>query len=206
MKRKIADSLLIASLFIFFVLGIGLIVYPIVTPYSFVTVSKNSNIYDEPIKFTFHWKTEDELQVGKPIILWIEIQGLPYSESNPPSKNIEILFNENELNYYKIDDSLDGKFYSVIDKIKFRSEWDKNIFTSDKFGIRFIIPTDVSVEFCDYNLKGECSLIENVIHPAPHDLALRIENNRIGIGVSLVVAAFSSLVIWSILRPKHNSS
>ena len=67
--------------------------------------------------------------------------------------------------------------------------------------IRFIIPENIHLNFCDSNL-GKCMQVDKIIHPAPHDLAVQIDTNRIGIGISLLVAIFSCIIIWSKIRPE----
>ena len=202
-KKNVADSLLITAIVIFFFLGLWWIVYPTYTPYEAETVTKDSRLYNEPIYLTLHWKTDDEIQVGKMITLWVEIRGLPYNET---SKDIEMQFNEKQLNYFSSDDDVQNNKISQTDRIKFTYNSDQKTFQSELINLRFIIPTDISVELCDYNLQNPCNTIEDIIHPAPYDLASRIETNRISIGVSLVVAAFSSLVVWSRLRPDNADS
>lgn len=54
--------------------------------------------------------------------------------------------------------------------------------------------------FCDYNLENSCTNLENVIRPAPHDLAVQIDTNRIGLAVSLLVLILSIVIVWSTFR------
>lgn len=199
MRRKLSDISLGIGLGIFLILGIIWIAIPYNENYQFVTVVKNSDIYDEPIFLILHWETEDELQVGKPIKLFAEIEGLPYS-LNETSKNIEIVFNEEEMNFFKIEE--DDSIYYFKDRLTFKPD-SNGKFISDAMNFRFIVPKDISIDYCDYNLPN-CVEMKNIIHPAPHDLAVQLDTNRIGIGVSLVVASFSSIVVWSRLRDIKN--
>ena len=205
MKQKISNILLILSLAFFFTLGMIFIVYPYATDYEFETVVKNSSIYDESIFIIFHWKTSDELQVGKPIALWAEIKNLPYAEENPPEEKIIIRFDESQINYFGNKNMPDNKI-SKIDYLTFQPNLKNDSLSSDKINLRFIVPTDIKIQYCDYNVKTDCTFIENIIHPAPHDLRIQIDTNRLSMAVSLVVASFSSIVVWATLRPKNNDN
>ncbi len=195
-KKKTGNILLIVGISIIVALGINWIVGPYVQLNPFNTFYKIPDIYDEPFYMKFHWITDNELQVGKPVKLLVEIRELPYTNQSQPIPNIEIRFNANELNYLHIDEDRLGNRIYEKDYLTFEPDWENKIFTSDEIGIRFIVPTDISVDFCDDTLKPQCTKIENIIHPAPHDLAVQIVNNQIGIAVSLVIAGFSCVIIW----------
>ena len=112
MKKKNGNTLLIAGISILVALGIYWIVVPYAQPNPFNTFYKVSDIYDDPIYMKFHWITDNELQVGKPIKLSVEIRELPYTNQSKPIPNIEIRFNENELNYLHVDEGrLGNKIY-----------------------------------------------------------------------------------------------
>lgn len=180
-----------------------LVYEPLTEPYKFKTVTKVSEQYDQPIYFTFEWETADELQVGNLVKFSSEIRGLPYSESDEPLKDIILKFDERQLNYWSYENDKVNHGILQKDSIIFQPIWKENVFRSDEVDIRFIIPTDIALEFCDMNVQ-RCMLIENVIHPAPHDLEVQIETNRIGLGLTLALAAFSCTIVWSRLRP-HQS-
>ncbi len=196
MKKIVGNFLLIEAISIIVALGISWILIPYVEPNPFNTFYKVSDIYDEPIFIKFHWFQDNELQVGKPIKLMAEIRDLPYTNQSQPIPNIEIRFNENELNYLHADENRLGNRTYEKDFLSFVPDWENKVFTSDEIGIRFIVPTDISVDFCDNKLEPECKEIKNIIHPAPHDLAIQIVNNQTGIALSLVVAGFSCVIIW----------
>ena len=200
MKGKSANLLLITGLSIFLVLGVIFIIHPYSTDYEFVTITKNSQIYEKPIFITFNWKSPDELQVGKSITVWAEIEGLPYNKENPSEGNIEIIFDETQINYFGKD--IKNENISEIDYLVFQPNSNHSSFKSNEINLRFITPKDVHVQYCDHNLEKECMLIENIIRPAPHDLAVQIDTNRMSLVVSLVISSFSSIVVWSILRQR----
>src|SRR5437899_11256646 len=93
-------GLIIGIGFVIVLLEIYFVLYPVITPFDVETVTKVSGIYKEPIFFTFHWITDDEIQVGKLITLDIKLKGLPYT-SNMTLKNIEVDIPEKYLNYWK---------------------------------------------------------------------------------------------------------
>lgn len=197
-KKHIADIILIIV-----ILSVGYLLYdwiytPFSTDYSFETITKVTTEYPNPIYITFHWVTEDELQVGKDIDIDVSIKGLPYSQTNKTLEKITIEFDEIYLNFWDkySDEPLSSNLLSL------GPNWDENTFTSEPIKIRFIIPTDITIEFCDYNIP-KCFEIPNIIHPAPHDLAVQILNSRIALGLSLMLVILSSVIIWS--RIKYDS-
>ena len=192
-----------------FVVVIGIILFyvneliyePFVDPYEFKTIAKVSEKYEQPIHFTFNWQTEDELQVGKNVTFSSEIRGLPYSQLDEPLKEISLQFDERQLNYWSYEgDTINNETFQK-DSITFQPNWDEGVFSSDDVEIRFIVPTDVVLTFCDNNIPT-CWNVTNVIHPAPHDLAVQIQTNRIALGLTFGLAAFSSAIVWSRLRPR----
>jgi len=194
-KKRLADVGLIIAIGIVAYLGYEWIYVPFTTDYSFETITKVSNEYANPIHITFHWVTEDELQVGKDIDIDITVKGLPYTQENEPLEKITLEFDEIYLNFW--DEYSDQPLPSNL--LVLQSNWENNSFVSDPIKIRFIVPTDVPVEFCDYNIP-KCFEIPNIIHPAPHDLAVQLQTNRVGLGLSLMLALLSSVIIWSRIK------
>ncbi|MCH7647097.1 MAG: hypothetical protein IIA83_00610 [Thaumarchaeota archaeon] len=193
------DIGLVVGLGAIFIVGLFLVLIPIITLLDVETVSKVSGIYDEPIFLTFHWITDDEIQVGKLITFDVQVHNLPYTK-NMTLNSIEISFIENQINYwYDQEDSRQNK-YPQSDIVTLYPDWKNKIFKSDKINFRFIIPEDISIQYCDYNLETPCSDILKIIHPAPYDLANRIDSNRIVITLSLIIASLSTIVVWSRLR------
>ena len=195
MNKRTADILLLIGLFVIFSVGISTIVYPHLAPYTFQTISKVSDIYENPIYLTFSWESENELQVGKPVNVSLKVQGLPYQAS--PELPIEIHFDERQLNYWSIDKTTPNRI-STSDHVSLYYE--EGIFKSNEIGIRFIVPIEIDVYFCDYNLQKDCTKINSIIKPASHDLNIQLQTNQIGIGVSLIIAGFSCTLIWSRFR------
>ena len=126
--------------------------------------------------------------------------GLPYSKENSSENHIEIVFDETQINYF--GKNVKNENTSEIDYLIFQPNIDHSLFKSNEINLRFITPRDVQVQYCDYNLENECVLVENIIRPAPHDLAVQIDTNRISLVVSLVISSFSSIVVWSIIRQR----
>lgn len=201
---KKADIILIIGLPIIFVIGFALIAYPIIELLDVETITKVSGIYEEPFYLTFHWVTDDEIQVGKLITLDIEVKGLPYNKNMSLNKII-IKFEETHLNYWFDEKDPRQKNFIQGDSMLLYPDWEKNIFKSDKMNLRFIVPTDIFINFCDFNIEPTCHKIENIIHPAPYDVANRIQSMRAIITVSLVAASLTTVVAWSRLRDSKNS-
>lgn len=158
-----------------------------------------TTFYEKPIQLTFHWIVEDEIQVGKLMTLQITAENLPYNQ-NMALKEIELHFEEKYINYWNDKNDPRQKLYptSNIFLLKYNSE--KDIFSSEKINFRFIVPVDVPMMFCDNNQNSSCEKIENIVHPAPYDLANRIDTNRLVIALTLVVIGVGILNVWARLR------
>jgi len=193
------DIGLLVGLFLILIIGVILILIPIIDSLNVETVSKISGIYEEPLFLTFHWITDDEIQVGKLITLDIQAHNLPYTK-NMTSNNIEINFIENQINYWYDQQDFRQNKYSQSDTVMLHPDWEKNVFKSDKINLRFISPENISIQYCDYNLKIQCHDVPNIIHPAPYDLANRIDSNRIVMMLTLITASLSTIIVWSRLK------
>jgi len=170
--------------------GYNLIYLPFVEYYDFNTITKVSNDkYPDPIYLKFNWVTIDELQVGNDVDISLIVTGLPYSSNN--TKNISLEFNEKYLNFW---DKYSDKPLPH-NKLILKQNLEENYFYSEPIKIRFIVPTDVPATFCDDNIQT-CFEIENIIHPAPHDLEVQIQTNRIALGVSFMLVILSSVIVW----------
>lgn len=199
---KKIDRPFIGIIFAIIIIGVWQIGIPVIYPLDEKTVTKVSNIYEEPLFLTFHWITDDQIQVGKLITLDIELRGLPYKE-NMTLNEIKINLNETQLNYWSNKSDIENNEILQEDSFVFRHDWANSVFISDPIKIRFIIPTDISLEYCDYNIEPSCYEIKNIIHPAPYDLASSLEADRITILFSLVIIVLSTSIIWSTTRKKH---
>ena len=200
-KHFASDASFVAVIVIIIFYVNELIYEPFVEPYKFKTISKVSEKYERPIYFTFEWETEDELQVGKNVTISSELRGLPYSSSDESLKEITLQFDERQLNYWSNEDDKINNETFQKDSVSFQPNWEEGVFRSDEVEVRFIVPTDITLKFCDNNIPT-CWNLTNVIHPAPHDLAVQIQTNRITLGLTFALAAFSSAIVWSRLRPR----
>jgi hypothetical protein len=199
MKKKKIDIIFGFGLFLIFILGFIFVLYPILTPLDVETVTKVSGIYKNPIFFTFHWITDDEIQVGKLVTLDVRLNGLPYN-SSMNLKNIEIQIPEQYLNYWEDKKSDRQNKFPQSNVLILKSDSNTNVFRSEPINLRFIVPDDIPVIFCDYNKNSPCDKIPYFIHPAAYDLANRIDTNRILISLSLLTASLSVIVVWTRLR------
>ena len=194
-RQIIADASLIfviCAIFYFFMVWIY---QPMNDDYEFQTITKISDVYADPIYLIFNWKTGDELQVGKLVTVWVEIRDLPYTDKDN-LHDIEILFFEHDLNYFNSQSDLILPSSNLV----FIPNWQQNIFISTPIDIRFISPSDITIQFCDYNLSDSCFPVHNIIRPAPHALAIQVDTNRIGLGISLIIPLLSSIIVWATLR------
>ena len=199
MMMKKADYILVVTIPLFILIGIVTVAIPAFTPLDVKTVTKVSEIYEKPIYLIFHWNTDDEIQVGNLIKLDISVNDIPYG-NDQDLKEISIRFYENQLNYWSFDNDISNNQILQQDSVSLKPNWAENIFESEQLLLRFIIPTDISIEYCDYNLDYSCHKISNIIHPAPYDLKNQIDTNRLVIILSLITASLSSIIVWSRLR------
>jgi len=191
---------------IYYFIGIGilfvawyfLVLDDVLQPYPAKIILKDSEIYDEPIFLTFYWETEDQIQVGKMVSLEIEVRGLPYN-NNMTKPTIDLSFDERHLNYWSENDKDENEILPIV-PFMLEPDWENNVFRSQKVHFRFIVPVDIPLEYCDYNLEPPCHEIGNVIHPAPFDLEERINTNRIAISASLAIVGLSGTVVWHRIR------
>ena len=197
-RKLVADISLIVVIIIIGGLLTFWIFNPMSTDYEFQTITKVSEPYENPIYLIFHWKTEDELQVGNLITLWIEIKGLPYLPEDDLDK-IKVNFLEKDLNYFNSETDL----ILPSDSFEFNPDWDNKVFRSNESDLRFIVPNNISIQYCDYNQINSCMIIENIIHPAPHDLAVQINTNKIGLAISLILLLLSAVIVWRTLRSTY---
>lgn len=197
-RKLVADISLIVVITIIGGLLTFWIFNPMSTDYEFQTITKVSELYENPIYLIFHWKTEDELQVGNLITLWIEIKGLPYLPEDDLDK-IKVNFLEKDLNYFNSETDL----ILPSDSFEFNPDWDNKVFRSNESDLRFIVPNNISIQYCDYNQINSCMIIENIIHPAPHDLAVQINTNKIGLAISLILLLLSAVIVWRTLRSTY---
>lgn len=193
MKKShiIAHTILVIIIIIVIYVGYDRIYKPFTEDYDFFTIIKVSNQYTNPIYLKFYYVTDDELQVGNEIDINVIITGLPYNQENSTSKEISLEFDEKYLNFWD-ENSNDPLHYN---KLILKPNLEDNYFYSDPIKIRFIVPVDIPATFCDNNIP-KCFEIENIIHPAPHDLAVQIETNKISLGVSLMLVILSSTIVW----------
>ncbi|QLH03643.1 hypothetical protein C5F47_08880 [Nitrosopumilus cobalaminigenes] len=195
-KPSKSTTYLLIGIAIIFVLWGYFVLYDIADPYKAKTIKKISEPYEDPVYLIFNWETEDQIQVGKKIYLQIEAIGLPYNNTTLPP--IEITIDETYLNYWN-DENTEN--HEIMDDPKFRLDnWENDSLRSKVIPLRFIVPADIPIEYCDYDLSSNCITIQNIIHPAPFDLADEIKNSRISITASLVIVGLSSIVVWSRFR------
>jgi len=156
-------------------------------------------IYENPIDLTFHWIVEDEIQVGKLMTLEIMAENLPY-DKNMTLKEIELHFDEGYINQWIDKNDPRQNLYSTSNIFLLEYNSEKNVFTSKKINFRFIVPIDMHMMLCDQNQNGSCEKIKNIVHPAPYDLANRIDTNRLVIALTLAVIGVGILNVWARLK------
>src|SRR5713226_5119712 len=197
------NIIFIGTLLILTFLFFHAVVVPLTTNYPFQTVTKFQGKYHDPLYITFNWISQDELMVGKRILVSVEIRGLPYT-SNQTLKDIQMKFNG--LNYFSNRDDTQNNKISTVDTVVFTPDWNNHVFRSNQIQIRYIDPVDESIQFYDYNQPQSNMTISGIIHPAPHDTYVQINTERTNAGVSIAVLVATVVIVWSVLREKNQST
>lgn len=182
------------------IIGFAFVVAPAIQDEQWFIVKKVSpTIYAEPIALTFHWIVEDEIQVGKLMTLEIIAENLPYKQ-NSTLKEIKLYFEEEYINLWFDKNDPRQKLYPTSNVFLLKPDKEKNTFSSGKINFRFIVPIDMHMMLCDQNQNDTCEPIENIVHPAPYDLANRIDTNRLVVGLTLAVMGIGVLNAWARLK------
>lgn len=197
------DKIFFGGIISLIIIGSVLIGIPAITQEKHIIVKQISNIYDEPIFMKFYWKVNDEIQVGDLMNLKVDIIGLPYNQTMNLQK-ISLSFDEKDMNYW--EDTGDKRNLEIlpVQSLNFVN-WNDEILSSNHIQFRFIVPIDVSVNYCDYNLESACHEIENIVHPAAYDLKNKIAANRIILTLSFVTIGLSATIVWSRIKDKNKS-
>lgn len=171
---------------------------PAATDYPFDTVKKVEGIYDEPVYLLFHWKTEDELMVGKEVTVSVGVIDLPYNYTQS-SKEIKIKFDG--LSYFNdYFDSEKEKIRKVDTLILKKDTTEENVFGSDRITIRYLTPLSHGIWYCDYNISDECKYIENIIEPAPHSLFVQLDVAHTNVSLTIAILILTTVIIWLMIR------
>ena len=78
------------------------------------------------------------------------------------------------------------------------------IFKSEPINIRFTVPDNVSVLYCEYTHEEKCFTVKNILKPAEYSLEQEIENNELLINLTAVIAILTLIpsvsTIYKIFR------
>jgi len=173
------------------------------TGYQFVTISKVSDKYTEPIYLQFHWKTEDELMTGKPAEVWIESQ-LPY-ESAESLKPIQVEFEG--IGYFSIpsESFTDRISKDSIVTLELENRNEK-IFKSETIKIRYAVEGTKGILFCDYNIEPSCTEVKDIIEVAPHATDFNITVSKLSIIATITILILSVILVWLTIRVDRHIS
>ena len=177
--------------------------------YEFYTVSKITNMYDEPAFLSFHWKTKDEVITGEPVEVWAEVQ-LPYNTTDS-LKKIEIIFDG--VGYYAKSTNNYFERISTSERIDLvPQEGTERMFKSEPIKIRYAVDGHKDVMYCDYNVVSSCLKIGDIIEVAPHATTVDISFGKIvfvgtiGIFVLTVIVAVYTIRVERYISRLGDSS
>lgn len=175
-KRKLAEYVLfVGSIIVIIVVILPFLPAIHVVDYEFYTVSKITNMYDEPVFLSFHWKTKDEVITGEPVEVWAEVQ-LPYNTTDS-LKKIEITFDG--VGYFAKSTENYFERITTSERIDLVHQEGTKMFRSELIKIRYAVDGHKDVIYCDYNVASSCVKIVDIIEVAPHATTVDISFGKI---------------------------
>jgi len=204
MNKTIIEYVAVGAIILFIIVSF----YPFLerihfTGYQFVTISKVSDKYAEPVYLQFHWKTEDELMTGKQAEVWIESQ-LPYSSAES-LKPIQVEFEG--IGYFSMpSESFTDRISKdpiVTLEIENRNE---KIFKSETIKIRYAVEGAKGILFCDYNIEPSCTEVKDIIEVAPHAIDFNITVSKLSIVATITILVLSVILVWLTIRVDRHIS
>ena len=130
----------------------------------------------EIIEITTCWMTNTPiLQVGKLITFNASVSSLRYVENVTNYEKIVIEFPQDYMNYWYDDKDIMQNNFPQSNHLVLYSD-DSKIFRSENpINIRFSVPENIFFKYCEHTTSANCFEIQNIIQPAPYDMALQIE-------------------------------
>jgi hypothetical protein len=165
--------------------------------YQFYTVSRISNMYDEAVYLSFHWKTTTEVITGEPVEVWVEAL-LPYKTFDSLQK-IQVRFEG--VGYY---DEPSPDYLERISEddtiILYPSEVQDSLFHSDTIELRYSVAGAKSIEFCDYNISTPCITVNDVIEVQPRATAFESSIAKLIMIGTLAICVLTVVLIFYTMR------
>lgn len=187
-----------------FIVGFGitwgfLFLVPLYDGYNFETISKVSDKYNEPVFLSFQWELdEEELMTGQKVTVLVEVQNLPYNDTNSPEL-IQVKFDG--VGYWKGDTGT-----KLIDRISRMENVslhpkinEEKVFTSEPITIRYAVEGIKKVMFCDSNTEPICTEVSDIVEVAPHVKTFEIDITRMSAvagAIVVILVAFSVLIAY----------
>jgi hypothetical protein len=201
-REKLEYLFLVGALALIFVVFYGFFDKVHFVEYQFYTVSRISNMYDQPIYLSFHWTTTSEVITGEPVEVWAETL-LPYT-SNPPSK-IQVRFEG--VGYYDEPSADYLERISEDDTIVLYSTEEKpELFRSKSIELRYAVEGSKAVEFCDYNVSPPCIMVSDVIEVQPRATAFETSIAKIIMLGTFAIYVLTVVLIFYTMRLTRVSS
>lgn len=158
------------------------------------------------IDLKFCWVTDRGIQVGKLITVYVEVNSTRYISNNTNFEKITITLPPDVINYWIDPNDKKQKRFEMTNKLTIYN-YSENL-RSDPINIRFSVPNNISIEYCEYTIKEECFTIHNIIKPAEYHIDEIINTNNSLIRLTYSIIILTILLMFTsyfqILFPKQS--
>ena len=142
----------------------------------------------EIINLKFCWIVDNQIQVGKLLTVYAESNSVRYVQNSTKYENITITFPQNMINYWIDDKHPRQNKYDETNVLTLYYDNHTKIFKSEPINIRFTVPDNVSVLYCEYTHEEKCFTVKNILRPAKYSLEQEIKNNESLINLTVIIA------------------
>ena len=137
--------------------------------------------------------------------VYAESNSVRYVQNSTKYENITITFPQNMINYWIDDKHPRQNKYDETNVLTLYYDNHTKIFQrSEPINIRFTVPDNVSVLYCEYTHEEKCFTVKNILKPAEYSLEQEIENNELLINLTAVIAILTLIpsvsTIYKIFR------
>ena len=158
----------------------------------------------EIINLKFCWIVDNQIQVGKLLTVYAESNSVRYVQNSTKYENITITFPQNMINYWIDDKHPRQNKYDETNVLTLYYDNHTKIFKSEPINIRFTVPDNVSVLYCEYTHEEKCFTVKNILKPAEYSLEQEIKNNELLINLTVIIAILTLIppvsTIYKIFR------
>ena len=145
----------------------------------FVIVYKTPHpVSSEILTITSCWITKTSIQVGTPILFDANVTSPRYIENTTHYKNVTIKFLHSDMNYWNIPNDSKQNEYKLSSELTLYPDDSRNFIANKSISIRFTVPHNIAIHYCEYTINEKCFKIHDILQPAQYHLALQIETDE----------------------------